>query len=156
MSIAMIGQDPKNPRESAPDNALDASDVPRVGARELALALKILSAGNGLLLPSVTLSDNDLRRVEQDFWQISPRARVRKVAVLLRFRSLLAACQSRHVNDLIARHGQAAVVLALEAAANMRLNAKWGFNPVKMARAMTEALAATAAGYHAEGQTAAA
>src|SRR5688572_13294858 len=105
--------------------AVDTSDVPYVGARELALALKILSAGN-LLLPTVTLSDEDLRRVEQDFWQISPRARVRKIAVLLRFRSFLAACQTRHVSDLIARHGPAAVVIALEAAAKMRLNAKWG------------------------------
>jgi hypothetical protein len=122
------------------EDAVDTSDVPFVGARELALALKILSAGN-LLLPTVTLSDEDLRRVEQDFWQISPRARVRKVAVLLRFRSFLAACQTRHVNELIARHGQAALIIALEAAAKMRLNAKWGFNPVKMARTMTEALA---------------
>ena len=128
-----------------PETAVDTSDVPRVGARELALALKILSAGNGLLLPTVTLSDEDLRRVEQDFWQISPRERVRKVAVLLRFRS---------VNDLISRHGQAALVMALEAAANMRLNAKWGFNPVKMARAMSEALAEAAENY--TGQAAAA
>lgn len=130
--------------------ALDTSDVPRVGARELALALKILSAGN-LLLPTVTLSDEDLRRVEQDFWQISPRARVRKVAVLLRFRSFLSACQTRHVSDVIARHGQEALIIGLEAAAKMRLNAKWGFSPVKMARAMSEALAA----FGPEGQPAA-
>jgi hypothetical protein len=135
------------------ESAVDTSDVPLVGARELALALKILSAGN-LLLPSVTLSDEDLRRVEQDFWQISPRERVRKVAVLLRFRSFLAACQTRHVNELIARHGQMALVTALEAAAKMRLNAKWGFNPVKMARAMSEALAEAAQGF--DGRTAAA
>lgn len=130
--------------------ALDTSDVPRVGARELALALKILSAGN-LLLPTVTLSDEDLRRVEQDFWQISPRARVRKVAVLLRFRSFLSACQTRHVSDVIARHGQEALIIGLEAAAKMRLNAKWGFSPVKMARTMSEALAA----FGPEGQPAA-
>lgn len=140
--------------QTSPESAVDTSDVPRVGARELALALKILSEGNGLLLPTVTLSDDDLRRVEQDFWQISPRARVRKVAVLLRFRSFLAACQTRHVSELIARHGQTALVMALEAAANMRLNAKWGFNPVKMARAMSEAIAAAAEGF--DGRTAAA
>jgi len=145
-----------NTAQAAAENAVDTSDVPRVGARELALALKILSAGDGLLLPSVTLSDGDLRRVEQDFWQISPRARVRKVAVLLRFRSFLTACQTRHVSELIARHGQAALIIALEAAANMRLNAKWGFNPHKMARAMSEALAAAAEGFGAEGQHAAA
>jgi len=142
--------------KSAGEGAVDTSDVPRVGARELALALKILSAGNGLLLPTVTLSDDDLRRVEQDFWQISPRARVRKVAVLLRFRSFLAACQTRHVSELIARHGQTALVTALEAAAEMRLNAKWGFNPVKMARAMSDALASAADSYGPQGQTAAA
>ena len=141
--------------EKAPETAVYTSDVPRVGARELALALKILSAGN-LLLPSVTLSDEDLRRVEQDFWQISPRARVRKVAVLLRFRSFLEATRTRHVNDLIAIHGQAALVTALEAAANMRLNAKWGFNPHKMARAMSEALTAAAEGYSIQGQAVAA
>lgn len=142
--------------QSQVESAVDTSDVPRVGARELALALKILSAGDGLLLPSVTLPDEDLRRVEQDFWMISPRARVRKVAVLLRFRSFLAACQTRHVNELITRHGQAALIIALEAAAKMRLNAKWGFNPHKMAWAMSEALAAAAETLVPEGQTAAA
>lgn len=134
-------------KTKTPLDSLDTSDVPRVGARELALALKILSSGNGLLLPTVTLSDEDLRRVEQDFWQISPRARVRKVAVLLRFRSFLAACQSRHVSELISSHGQQALVSALEAAAHMRLNAKWGFNPHKMARAISEAIAAATEGY---------
>lgn len=141
--------------DAAAAAALDTSDVPRVGARELALALKILS-GRGLLLPAVILSDDDLRRVEQDFWQISPRARVRKVAVLLRFRSFLAACQTRHVRELISTHGQAALITALEAAANMRLNAKWGFNPHKMARAMSEALTAATEAYRFDGQTAAA
>jgi hypothetical protein len=147
MSQAMIDQ--------AVDSALDTSDVPRVGARELALTLKILSAGK-LCLPSAMLTDEELRRVEADFWLVSRRARTRKVAVLLRFRGFLAACQSRHVSELIARHGQMAVVLALEAAADMRLNAKWGFNPHKMARAISEALAAAAAGYPAAGQPAAA
>jgi len=136
-----------NQNGKATEPSVDTSDVPRVGARELALALKILSEGRGLLLPSIVLSDEDLRRVEQDFWSISPRARVRKVAVLLRFRGFLAACETRHVRDLIARHGQIALVTALEAAAHMRLNAKWGFNPVKMARSMTEALAAAAEGH---------
>jgi len=151
MSDVMIDR----PADTAANIALDTSDVPRVGARELALTLKILTAGK-LSLPAAMLSDEDLRRVEEDFWSVSRRARVRKVAVLLRFRSFLAACQSRHVSELIARHGQMAVVTALEAAANMRLNAKWGFNPVKMARAMTEALADAAEGYRGEGQPAAA
>lgn len=122
-----------------PSAALDTSDVPRVGARELALTLKMLS-GRDLRIPSVRLSDDDLRRVEQAFWQISRRGRQRKVAVLLRFRSLVEACQSRRLSELIARHGQEAVVKTLEIAASMRLNVKWGFNPHKLARAVSEAL----------------
>lgn len=119
--------------------AFDTSDVPFVGARELALALKMLS-GRDLLIPTA-LSDIDLRNVEQAFWQLSRRSRQRKTAVLLRFRSLVEASQSRRVSELIAEHGQAGVLLAIEVAAKMRLNAKWGFNPHKMARAMREALA---------------
>ncbi|MFA5950675.1 MAG: hypothetical protein WC807_10365 [Hyphomicrobium sp.] len=120
--------------------SIDTSDVPLVGTRELVLALKMLTSGKGLLIPPA-LSDLDLRQVEQAFWQISRRSRQRKIAVLLRFRSLVTACQSRRVSELIAEHGQAGVILALEVAATMRLNAKWGFNPHKMARAMREALA---------------
>jgi len=146
---------PQVMNDQSAEPALDTSDVPRVGARELALTLKILTAGK-LSLPLGMLSDEDLRRVEQDFWSVSRRARVRKVAVLLRFRSFLAACQSRQVSQLIASHGQAAVVLALEAAASMRLNTRWGFNPVKMAWSMSEALAGAADGYRGDGQPAAA
>lgn len=118
---------------------LDPSDVPTVAVRELALALKMLSAG-GLAFPQRTLSEDDLRRVEQAFWQFSKRAATRKVAVLLRLRSLLEAMQSRRLVDLVSRDS-AALIHVLQAAATMRLNAKWGFNPLKMARAVSDALA---------------
>jgi hypothetical protein len=123
---------------------VDTSDVPTVAARELALALKLLSGAKVLFIPEHALSEGDLRRAEQTFWQFSKRDRTRKVAVLLRFRGLLEACQSRRLNALLARHGQDAMVHALSAAATMRLNAKWGFNPHKMARAVSEALSEAA------------
>lgn len=119
---------------------LDPSDVPTVAVRELALALKMLSAGGMLAFPQRTLSEDDLRRVEQAFWQFSKRAATRKVAVLLRLRSLLEAMQSRRLVDLVSRDS-AALIHVLQAAATMRLNAKWGFNPLKMARAVSDALA---------------
>ena len=54
-------------------------------AAGLDLKLAIATEGKRVnLLPTVVRSDNDLRRVEQDFWQISPRARVRKVTKRLR------------------------------------------------------------------------
>lgn len=125
-------------------DAIDASDVPEVGARELALALKMLSSGKGLMTPPA-LSDIDLRRVEQAFWEVSRRSRHRKVAVLLRFRSLVAAFETRRIAELVASHGEEAVIQAIAAAAKMRLNVKWGFNPHKLGWAIAEGLAATTA-----------
>ncbi len=127
------------PSVSIDTGSVDTSDVPLVATRELVLALKMLTSGRGLSMPSA-LSDLDLRQVEQLFWQVSRRSRQRKVAVLLRFRSLVIACQTRRIRALLTTHGQDAVLQALEAAAKMRLNAKWGFNPVKLARAVSEAL----------------
>lgn len=127
------------PSVSIDTSSVDTTDVPLVATRELVLALKMLTSGSGLSVP-VTLSDLDLRQVEQLFWQVSRRSRQRKVAVLLRFRSLVIACQTRRIRALLMSHGEAATLMALEAAAKMRLNAKWGFNPVKLARAVTDAL----------------
>ena len=127
------------PSVSIDTGSLDTTDVPLVATRELALALKMLTSGQGLSVP-VALSDLDLRQVEQLFWEVSRRPRQRKVAVLLRFRSLVIACQTRRIRALLSSHGEHATLVVLEAAAKMRLNAKWGFNPVKLARAVTEGL----------------
>jgi hypothetical protein len=127
--------------ELAAASVLDPSDVPTVAVRELVLALKMLSAGGQLAIPQRTLTEDDLRRVEQAFWQSSKRATTRKVAVLLRLRSLLEAVQSRRLAELVSSDSQATLVHVLAAAATMRLNAKWGFNPLKLARAARDALA---------------
>ena len=132
--------------DTSVSSVLDPSDVPTVAVRELALALKMLSAGGRLAFPQRTLTEDDLRRVEQAFWQFSKRATTRKVAVLLRLRSLLEAVQSRRLADLVSSDNQSALMHVLAAAATMRLNAKWGFNPLKMARAVTDALAGDRAG----------
>jgi hypothetical protein len=122
-------------------SVLDPSDVPTVAVRELVLALKMLSSGGSLAFPQRVLSEDDFRRVEQAFWQFSKRASTRKTAVLLRLRSLIEAVQSRRLVGIISSGNQAAVLHILSAAATMRLNAKWGFNPLKLARAASEALA---------------
>lgn len=119
---------------------LDPSDVPTVAVRELVLALKMLSSG-GLSIPQRVLSEEDFRRVEQAFWQFSKRANTRKAAVLLRLRSLIEATQSRRLTGLVASGDPLAVLHVLAAASTMRLNTKWGFNPLKLARAVTDALA---------------
>lgn len=120
--------------------ALDPSDVPTVAVRELVLALKMLSSG-ALAIPQGGHSEDDFRRVEQAFWQFSKRANSRKAAVLLRLRSLIEAMQSRRLTGFVAGGDPSAVLHVLGAAATMRLNAKWGFNPLKLARAASAALA---------------
>lgn len=120
--------------------AIDASDVPAVTVRELALALQLLGSIGGTLDAAGRLSDGDIRRVEQAFWHHLKRHRVRKTAVLLRFRCLIEVCRGRRFAALIAVHGQDAVLELLAAAASMRLNAAWGFSPHKLALAVTGAL----------------
>ena len=122
---------------------LDPSDVPAVAVRELALAVRILS-GEGLRLPGRELTDADLRAVEQAFWQVSSRHRTRKSAVLLRLRCFFDAAKSRRVSALLDSAGTETLLSALSVAATMRLNAKWGFNPLKLSRAIADAIAANA------------
>lgn len=130
------------PIVSSETAAIDLTDVPLVALRELATALKFLSEDAQLLVRPEVLTEGDLRRVEQSFWQRCNRDRARKVAVLVRLRSLLEACRARSIQALIAVHGQAAVFEALAVAATMRLNTNIGFNPQKLARAVQSALKA--------------
>lgn len=116
---------------------LDPSDVPAVAVRELALALKIVSSG--LALPRGPLAEDHIRAAEAAYWQISQRSSTRKTAVLLRLRSLLAAGQARRLKTTLSRDGGTALSHMLAAAATMRLNVKWGLNPVKLSRAANEA-----------------
>ncbi len=127
-----------------PAALIDFTDVPLVAVRELATALKILSDDLQVMILAGPLSEDDLRRVEETFWQRCPRDRGRKVAVLVRFRSFLEACRSRSLQTLIAAHGQTAVIEALAVAATMRLNTRFGFNPQKIARLVEPALRALA------------
>lgn len=118
----------------------DTSDVPAVALRELAVALKIVVGRGRELVSLLEMSEDDMRRIEEVFWQRCNRDRLRKLAVLLRLRSFLDACQARSLKSLIDVHGQKAVMEALAAAATMRLNTTWGFNPRKLALAVQFAL----------------
>jgi hypothetical protein len=131
---------PNTPASPA-STVVDPSDVPTVAARELAIALKILSAGRAISFAERAFSEADLRRVEETYWELSKRSRTRKVAVLLRLRSLLEAGQSRRLAALLSTGSEVVLGHVLSAAATMRLNAKWGFNPHKIARSVSEALA---------------
>jgi hypothetical protein len=120
--------------------AIDPTDVPTVAVRELATALKVLSDDAVALARAAEWSDEDFRRVEQYFWQRFPRDRQRKIAALVRLRSLVAVCKARRMQKLIAEHGTLAVQAIIAAAASMRLNTSFGFSPVKISCAVIDAL----------------
>ncbi len=85
--------------------------------------------------------DLDLRQVEQLFWEILPPPAASQVR---RSSALQKPCDrlpTRRIRTLLAAHGETATLLALEVAAKMRLNEVVGFNPVKLARAVSEGLA---------------
>ena len=120
--------------------AIDPMDVPTVAVRELATALKVLADDALALSRAAEWSDEDFRRVEQFFWQRFPRDRQRKIAALVRLRSLVAVCKARRIQKLISDHGTAAVQAIVEAAASMRLNTSFGFSPVKISCVVIDAL----------------
>jgi hypothetical protein len=136
---------PSQPSLSAQTNqpvhgAIDPTDVPIVATRELATALKVLADEVVALVRAAEWSDADFRRVEQFFWQRCGRDRQRKIAALVRLRSLIDVCRARTLQSLLAEHGTAAAVCIVEAAASMRLNTSVGFSPNKISRAVITAL----------------
>lgn len=119
---------------------IDPTDVPFVAVRELATALKVFADEAVALARAAEWSEDDFRRVEQYFWQRCGRDRERKIAALVRLRSLIDVCRARTLQSLIAEHGTAAALCIVETAASMRLNASVGFSPNKIARDVIAAL----------------
>lgn len=130
--------------DAAPDT-IDPTDVPVIEHRDLALALRLMLAGGRILASAQTFTEDEIRRVEQAFWQRVDKGAQAKVAVLLRLRSLILLFADRRMQALVFRYGSQLVPHALAIAATMRLNTRWGFNPQKFARALEEALGAPSA-----------
>lgn len=120
---------------------VDRTDVPTIETRDLALALRLMLAGGRILAKAQTFSEDEIRRVEQTFWQRVEKGTRAKTAVLLRLRGLISVFASRRLQSMLARYGSGLVPHALAIAATMRLNASWGFNPQKFTLALEEALA---------------
>jgi len=123
---------------------LDLSDVPRVSARELSVAVKLLALHGGSLAAAHTMTDDALRNVFAAYWSLVARDAARKTATLVRLQHLIVVCASRRMQALLAEHGGRGVAEAVNAAATSRLNVTYGLNPAKLARALHTALNVTA------------
>ena len=122
-------------------NAVDLADVPFVAPEALALPMRrLVDSGRGLALLK-GLSERDLRQVDQAVWDDLDHDPAHRVAVLLRLRCLIRVFEARRLAGLFQHQGHSLIAPAVYVAARMRLNTKWGFNPMKFERALKGLLA---------------
>lgn len=121
---------------------LDLSDVALVSAFDMAVPMThLIDAGKGLVLFNGASAD-ELRAVDAAVWDRFECETAQRVAVLVRFRGLVAVFASLRLKHLLLQKGFAVIAPALHVAASLRLNAERGFNPMKFERALRETMAA--------------
>lgn len=113
---------------SLPANILDATDVPRVDAADLATALAILSPGGRRVRMPRGLNQQDLSRIEGRLWS-EPLNPATRTATMVRLLCLADVLQLDRFERLINCHGTAVIAPLLRAAARIRLNSRRGYNP---------------------------
>ena len=123
------------------DAPINMTDVPFVSARELSVAVKLLALHGTSLGKAHAMPDAALRGVFEAYWGLVNRDAARKSATLVRLQNLISVCASHRMQALLAGHGRLATAEALTAAASSRLNANYGFNPLKLARDVRGAIA---------------
>jgi hypothetical protein len=115
---------------------LDISDVPLVPATDLALAMRfMIDSGRGLVMMR-GLSKTDMQDLEDALWDQIEGDTIHRRAVLLRFQHLVDVFSARRLRDQLMQRGFRMIAPAIQLAAGMRLNAKWGFSPYKFNAAL--------------------
>ncbi|SDP50684.1 hypothetical protein SAMN04488061_3223 [Filomicrobium insigne] len=117
---------------AAPTSNMDLSDVPRAASADLWLLIQIMvECEHGLLfLRGVT--DVDRAKIEDRFWNDFEGGTERGVVALMRFWCLVDIFQSRRLRALLMARGYDIFYPAVVAAARLRLNLHWGFNPQRL------------------------
>ncbi len=112
--------------------ALDLSDVPVVAPADLErLGRLVVAHGRGLVLyRGANADDRDV--IEQAFWDDFTGETRQGVATLLRFWSLVDVFTAKRLRQRLLDEGHAILAKATIAAAQLRLNAQWGFNPQRV------------------------
>ncbi len=117
-------------------HSLDISDVPLVPATDLALVMRfMIDSGRGLVMMR-GLSNADMQDLEETLWDRIAGDTAHRRAVLLRFQHLVDVFSARRLRDQLMQRGFRMIAPAIQLAAGMRLNAKWGFSPHKFNAAL--------------------
>lgn len=119
----------------------DPSDVPSVAADDLAGAMRrLIAESHGLVLIRGRLTPDEDRLVQQTLHEKFSKTPSLEVAALIRFRALIEVFTVRRLHELMLERGHEVIAPAVKAAAELRLNAAWGFNPQKFTRAISALL----------------
>ncbi len=118
----------------------DPSDVPTVDTEDLVAPMRrLISEGRGLVFLR-GLDGEDAALLEAILHGRLGKDPSRELAALMRFRALVEVFASRRLGELMMERGHEVIAPALQVAAPLRLNLKWGFNPQKFTRALTALL----------------
>ncbi|HEX7075848.1 MAG TPA: hypothetical protein VF226_17560 [Hyphomicrobiaceae bacterium] len=118
----------------------DPTDVPTVAAEDLAAPMRrLIAEGRGLVLLR-GLTAEDAKIVEECLRQRLGKEPSVELAALMRFRALVDVFACRRLSELLLERGHEVIAPSLQCAAQMRLSLKWGFNPRKFHRVVTELL----------------
>jgi hypothetical protein len=121
--------------------SFNTNDVPLVSPQDLALPMQyMISTGCGLAMLRGA-SDRELRDAEDAVWDRIEGGSETRTAVVVRFRCLVAVFTAVRLRRMLLQRGFTLIAPALQVAASMRLNTRWGFNPMKFALALEGLLA---------------
>lgn len=110
----------------------DQSDVPLVGTREMAIALRAVVEAERARVFFEGADDSDRGMIEGAFWKIFDGEAAQGGIILLRLWCLIDTLQSRRLKARLLDRGFEFLNSAVAAAADLRLNLDWGFAPQKL------------------------
>lgn len=113
----------------------DVTDVPVVSAAELYRPMQMLIARGQALALLKGLTERELRELEEILWRDCECDRHARIAVALRFRALVDVFAARRLKDLLIERGFRVIAAAIAAAAQQRLNARFGFSAQRLLQA---------------------
>jgi hypothetical protein len=112
----------------------DETDVPTVSPRDLAAALRLsLSLGRTGREGNRDTARAPVEQAEQHVLALFREDPARALAVLLRLRGIVAALETRRFRKLAEGRDPAGMLRLVVVAASLRLNARRGFSPVRLA-----------------------
>lgn len=114
---------------------IDITDVPSVDRADIECVMQhLIATGRGLAIIR-GLSREEWDEIDTLIWSHawSP---ARRLAVSLRFRSLIAAFAARRLKSLLLQSGFAVLVASVHVAAHLRFNARFGFAPQSLLSAV--------------------